>query len=113
MLSLRRRVNSSVFVCLIALLCAGFLTVGNSVQAGAVEPITVCSDGCDFVTIQDAVDNKATKPGDVILVDDPMHTEGGISIYKDIVIQGHGAKNTIVQAARSLEAARERVFIIP
>ncbi len=72
--------------------------------------ITVCSDGCDFTTIQAAID--AAQAGDVIGVADAVHTEASITVNKDLTIQGVGAENTIVQAADTPEDAPDRVFLI-
>jgi hypothetical protein len=75
--------------------------------------ITVGADGCDFVTIQDAIDDAGTSPGDVITVVDPVHTEAGITVNKDVVIQGLGAGRTVVQAHAALSEAPDSVFVVP
>jgi len=76
------------------------------------DDITVCSTGCDFPTIQAAIDDEATKAGDMIEISDSVHTEAGILVNKDIVIQGRGAENTIVQANANVDEASQRVFSI-
>lgn len=60
---------------------------------------TVCASGCDFTLIQEAIDDSAVLAGDTIMVMDAIHTEAGISVDKDVIIRGQGAKETIVQAA--------------
>jgi hypothetical protein len=81
----------------------------------------VCAAGCDFTTIQAAVDDPGTDPAAgsgqastaVIEVTDAVHTEGGIVVGKDVIIRGLGAENTIVQAHETLDGAQERVFLVP
>jgi hypothetical protein len=72
--------------------------------------ITVCASGCDYTTIQDAMDFASA--GDVVLVLDPVHTERSISVNKDVIIRGQGAANTVVQAADVLGSAFGSVFNI-
>jgi hypothetical protein len=73
---------------------------------------TVCASGCDFTTIQAALDDASTASGAIIEITDPVHTEAGIVVNKDVTIRGLGANVTIVQAHESLEDAPERVFLI-
>ena len=73
---------------------------------------TVCASGCDFVTIQAAIDDPGTASGATIEVADPLHTEAGIIVRKDVTIQGQGADKTIVQAHAALEEAPDRVFFV-
>ncbi len=74
--------------------------------------VSVCANGCDFKTIQAAVDDTHTVDGSTIDVTDAVHTEVDITVDKDVIIQGHGAANTIVQAHESVEAAAGRVFLV-
>ena len=74
--------------------------------------VTVCASGCDFVTIQTAIDDANTVAGSTIDVTDAVHTEAGISVSKDVVIQGQGMDSTIVQAHEAAGEATERVFSI-
>jgi hypothetical protein len=74
--------------------------------------ITVCTTGCDFSTLQAAIDAVTTGAGDIIGLNDPVHTEAGIRITKSIIIQGRGVQETIVQADPNPEAALERVFFV-
>lgn len=73
---------------------------------------TVCASGCDFKTIQAALDDQATESGAVFEVGDPVHIEAGIVVAKDVTIRGLGAGETIVQAHETLDEAPERVFFI-
>lgn len=90
---------------IIALLVA--LTPFSTARA---DTITVCAVGCDFATIQDAVD--AASPGDVISVTDAVHTEAGIAVDQDVTIQGQGVEATVVQAHATAGAATDRVFFV-
>lgn len=72
----------------------------------------VCSAGCDFTTIQAALDNASTTDGAIIEVTDPVHTEAGIVVRKNVTIRGLGADRTIVQAHETPGEASERVFLV-
>ena len=74
--------------------------------------VTVCASGCDFAAIQAAIDDPDIIPGSTIKVGDAVHTEAGITINKDVIIQGQGAGNTIVQAHAEVESATDRVFVV-
>jgi len=71
---------------------------------------TVCAVGCDFITIQAAIDG--TVNDDTISVTDATHTEAGITVDKNLTIQGQGASNTTVQANAARGVATDRVFFI-
>jgi len=75
---------------------------------------TVCASGCDYTTIQSAVDDPANSQDAVIAVTDLVHTESGITIGAGsaVTIRGLGAEQTVVQAWETLEDAPERVFLI-
>jgi hypothetical protein len=72
----------------------------------------VCATGCDFTTIQAAIDDPDTTHGAIIEVTDPIHAEAGIVVNKDITIQGLGSDATIIQAHETLDEAPDRVFFI-
>ncbi|MDY6877128.1 MAG: choice-of-anchor Q domain-containing protein [Chloroflexota bacterium] len=72
----------------------------------------VCTSGCDFTTIQAAIDDPGTADGAIIEITDPIHTEAGIVVNKDVTIRGLGAADTIVQAHETPDEAPERVFLI-
>ncbi len=82
------------------------------VPAAHAATYTVCAIGCDFTTIQAAIDAVGTVNGDTINVTDATHTEAGITVTKDLTIQGQGASNTIVQANAARDVASDRVFNI-
>lgn len=83
-------------------------------EASPVEAdFTVCASGCDFNSIQAAIDNEMVPARSVIEVVAPFHTEPGITVNKDLTIRGTGVDNTIVQAAETLEDTPERVFLVP
>jgi hypothetical protein len=73
---------------------------------------TVCASGCDWTTIQAAVDDVATRTGAIIEVRDPVHTESGIVIEHDVTVRGLGMETTIVQAHETLEGSPDRVFLV-
>jgi predicted outer membrane repeat protein len=74
---------------------------------------TVCGAvGCDFTTIQAAIDDAGTVNGDTISITDATHTEEGITVYRDLTIQGQGQATTTVQAHAARGAATDRVFHI-
>ena len=75
--------------------------------------LTVCASGCDYPLIQEAINAETTTTGLVISILDPVHTEAGILVSKDVSIQGNGAEKTIVQAHTSPGEATDRVFEIP
>jgi len=86
-----------------------------SLEEIAAEPntVTVCADGCDFTTIQAAIDDLGTLVGDVIYVTDAIHTEAGVVVNKDVMLRGRSADQTTVQAHERAGKARDRVFFIP
>jgi hypothetical protein len=72
----------------------------------------VCASGCDFDTIQAAIEYADTADGVIIQVTDPIHTEAGIVVDRDVTIRGLGIADTIVQAHEETGQAPERVFFI-
>ena len=75
--------------------------------------VTVCISGCDFPLIQEAIEAESTQNGAIIGVEDPVHTEAGILVSKNVIIQGQGAQTTIVQAHPNPNEGTERVFEVP
>ncbi|MCP3932051.1 MAG: T9SS type A sorting domain-containing protein [Bacteroidetes bacterium] len=71
---------------------------------------TVCASGCDFVTITDAI--AAASSGDIIDIQDPIHTEENINVSKNLTIQGQGQTTTTVQANGVQADAVDGVFKI-
>jgi len=89
-----------------------FLLLGliMSINLNAQTTHTVCSTGCDFTTIQAAINDAGTVNGDIIRILDAVHTESGILVSKDLTIEGLGASSTIVQAHADPGSAIDRVF---
>jgi hypothetical protein len=73
---------------------------------------SVCASGCDFTTIQAALDDPGTTAGSTIEVNDPIHTEDDIVVEKNVTIQGQGPDDTIVQAHEDVELSTGRVFAV-
>ena len=74
--------------------------------------VTVCASGCDFRSIQAAIDDELTVPESIITLGDEVHTEADIDVTKSVIIQGHGATSTVVQASAAPEESTGRVFLI-
>jgi hypothetical protein len=72
--------------------------------------LTVCASGCDFTSLQAAID--AAGAGEVIAVLDAIHTEQGITVDQDVTILGQSPEGTIVQGHEEFGAATESVFVI-
>jgi hypothetical protein len=107
------RVNKSSFVFFImVLLSMGIAFSLVSAREVRADTYTVCAAGCDFTTIQAAIDDASVVAGDVIHVTDVVHTEMGIIVNKGVTIQGLGAFSTTVQAHATAGGADDRVFFI-
>jgi hypothetical protein len=72
----------------------------------------VCAAGCDFTTIQAALNDPSASDDAVIEITDPIHTEAGVVVNKDVTIQGQATGNTVVQAHAEAGSAADRVFHI-
>ncbi len=83
-----------------------------AVVASGASAFTVCATGCDFATIQAALDNDAVTTGSIIRVVDRVHTEAGIIVSKDVIIEGQGPEETVVQAHDTTEESPDRVFLV-
>jgi hypothetical protein len=88
------------------------MTLPSTAHSGGQPTHTVCASGCDFNTIQAALDDEATTEGAIIEVQDSVHTEAGIAVSKDVTIRGLGIDQTIVQAHTNPDQAPDRVFLI-
>ena len=105
--------NKSLYLGLLILVLPAGVALGMiSAQAANGDTVTVCAAGCDFVTIQDAIDDPDTAAGDLIDITEAVHTEAGILVNKDVTIQGQGADSTIVQAHADVDEATDRVFFV-
>ena len=72
----------------------------------------MCASACDFYTVQTAIDNVGDESGAIIEITDPVHTEAGIVVNRDVTIRGLGADDTIVQAHETSGKAPDRVFLV-
>ena len=112
----RRRIFTAVLI--LGILITGLSGCGQSPNAAAttaptpIPDVSVCADGCDFITIQAAIDAETTTAGKIIGVLDGIHTEAGILVSKNVIIQGKGPAETIVQANPNPDEALDRVFTI-
>ena len=70
---------------------------------------TVCASGCDFMSIQAAID--AAGSGDTISLAGEIFTEP-FTVDKSLTIEGDGAENTILQAAESQALSTSRVITV-
>jgi pectin methylesterase-like acyl-CoA thioesterase len=73
----------------------------------------VCASGCDYTSIKAAIAAPTTLDGDTLAIAAGTYTEAGITVNKNLTLQGEEAATTIVQAAASLGTASDRVFLIP
>ena len=111
---LRNRINTKkiyflkIFAIVTLMSVLGKCTL-SSVKA---DGITVCTEGCNFTTIQEAIDSIQSSSDVIINVIDSTHTEADINVDKDVIIQGEGALETIVQASDSIITSDQRVFYI-
>ncbi|MCK5528687.1 MAG: right-handed parallel beta-helix repeat-containing protein, partial [Kiritimatiellae bacterium] len=67
--------------------------------------------GETYTTIAAAI-TAAAASGDIISIEDAVHTEQGIVISKSLTIQGKGVDSTTVQAAASRSNATDRIFLV-
>lgn len=104
--------NKFLYIGLITVVLAGVILGLLYLRGDRDNTVTVCAAGCDFMTVQDAIDDPDTTEGFVINITDAIHTEGGIMVNKDLTIQGQGAENTIVQAQTDVNESTERVFYV-
>jgi hypothetical protein len=74
--------------------------------------LTVCAAECSFNTIQAAIDQISGDETVTIDILDPIHTEAGIVIEKNVIIRGFGMDQTIIEAHGSLKESPDRVFLI-
>ena len=93
MRTISTRISVLAFTCLL-IICTSL-----SFSANAQVTRTVCAGGCDFTTIQAAINASST--GDVILINvSGTHTEKNIVLpEKSLTIKGLGKSTTILQSA--------------
>ncbi|MBU2513320.1 right-handed parallel beta-helix repeat-containing protein [bacterium] len=93
-------------------LLPAFLFIALLSSPVTAKTLTVCQSGCDFITIQKAIDHTATQTGDIISPLDTIHTEPGIVVSKSVILVGDSQRKSIIQADETAEAAANRVFLI-
>ncbi|MEM6964723.1 MAG: right-handed parallel beta-helix repeat-containing protein [Bacteroidota bacterium] len=72
---------------------------------------SVCSSGCDFSTIQEAINNSIA--GDVISIKDAIHTEANVTIsVNGLIFEGISETGTIIQAANAPQSSSGRIFTL-
>ncbi len=76
------------------------------------DTITVCASGCNYTTIQAAINAVSTNDGDTINVTAALHTEADIVVNKSVTITGASASSVTVQAHANKDEASDRVFTI-
>jgi len=95
---------------ILVFLGTAFLSVHGRATNTAGPIVDVGSVGCDFTSIQEALDSIPAPR--VVRIVDPVHTEAGIRVCGDACIVGNGSEGTILQAATNVEAASSRVFLV-
>ena len=99
-----------ILISLLALLVACYEIIPTTPTATPAPDVEVCAAGCDFTTLQAALDADSTDPGAVIVVRDAVHTEVDIQVHKSVTIQGqgaaHGGREPDARADRLLLSAR-------
>ncbi|GAK56275.1 hypothetical protein GobsU_17960 [Candidatus Vecturithrix granuli] len=104
---------SIVFFALKSLFITSCLSLVVSENIVAAPRITVCATDCDFTSIQAAVNAPDIPVGATITIREPIHTEAGIVINKDITIQGpETGESVVVQAHVDPKDAETRLFQI-
>jgi predicted outer membrane repeat protein len=81
-------------------------------QPNPVEIFTICQLGCDFATIQSALDSEVVPANSLLKIIETIHTEKGILVYKNVIIEGSSPEDSIIQAAATVDDANERLFDI-
>lgn len=97
----RRRRKQSASLRVLAATLAVAATVGGGGTGYAVpgaKPPTVCAKGCQYASIQAAVD--AAQPGATITVGPGVYA-GGVTIEKDLALVGAGARRTVIEGSPS------------
>jgi hypothetical protein len=63
--------------------------------------LTVCSSGCDYTTIANAIAAANLNGGDTIVIRDAVHDEWNITVDRNLTIEGQGAASTAIDGAAS------------
>jgi pectin methylesterase-like acyl-CoA thioesterase len=72
------------------------LSVGVSIGAPAATTWTLCASGCDYTSIKAAIAAPTTLDGDTLAIGAGIYTEAGITVDKNLTLQGEAAATTIV-----------------
>ena len=67
---------------------------------------------CNFTTVQAAINGVGDAGRVIIEITDPIHSEAGIIITKDLTIRGLGADATVLQGHEQAGLATNRIFLI-
>jgi hypothetical protein len=79
----------------------------------SISLITVCSSGCDFTSIQSAINYANTTPEpDTIYIKEGVYTENRIKLYSNIKIIGDGIDKTIIKNKPYNSTLGERADIL-
>ena len=81
-------------------------------QTAEDQGYSVCLSGCDYSSIQAAVDDPGFEPGSLLILKDSVFTEADILINKDIILRGMGPQETILQAHEVYGEANTRVLSV-
>jgi hypothetical protein len=91
---------------ILALILAGFaFPPVQAARAGTTW--TVCASGCNFTKIMDAILSASVLDGDILFLDEDVHTETYITLGKSITLYGRGRDLTILQAAAAPDYANQ------
>ncbi len=105
--------NKNLFGLVLPLLLVGVSLIAFSRVAILAAPTatthTVCASGCDFSSIQAAIN--AAAPGNTISLAGETFTEA-FTVDRSLNIEGSGSANTIIQAAATPGIATSRVVTI-
>ncbi len=82
----------------------------SDLQVNFRDQLNIASSGGDYTTIAEAISNAST--GDILNISSETYTEAGLTINKDLIIQGQGASSTIVQAHATQGSATDRVMAV-
>lgn len=101
-----------VFLLISCFVITGCGTISNTSPTPELG-VTVCAGNCDFHSVQEAIDAQSTISGSIIKIEDPVLTESGIVISKDITLLGMGVKETIIQGHVNPGEGTQRIFTVP
>ncbi len=92
------------------ILAASVLVAVGLHSSADAETLTVCAAGCDWTTIQGAVN--AAAAGDTVLIADSYHTEADILVFTSVTIEGVPGITTL-QASEQPGQGAGRMLVIP